>query len=188
MKFNVVTHPVHCVWRQSTNMRLRCRRELHKCANGVQTWTRVDIHVRSIARDTCRRVRWRNKCRTAVAAGGNQERRAEIHSVLAPEDVWISLEEFPYGYAGLQSAIIQQESPARGTVCADDALVTINGQQHTCGRPVRRHYRDDPLSMELLSKKSLFYGACRLCHQSARQRMCSFGKFRIDGRYVQNRE
>src|SRR5262245_20746652 len=42
--------------------------------------------------------------------------------------------------------------------------------------------------MELLSKKPLFYGACRLCRQGARQRMCSFGKFRIDGRYVQDRE
>src|SRR6476646_1581994 len=164
---------------------LRCRRKLHKRANRVQTWTRVNVHVRCIAQDI--RLIWRsNKCRTAVAAAGNQERRADICSVLAPEEIEISLEEFPQADTGLQPSIIQQEGPARGAVCADNALVAVNGQQHAYELPLRRHYRDDPLSMELLSKKSLFYSARRLCRKSARQRVCSFRSFRIDGRYVQD--
>jgi hypothetical protein len=76
-----------------------------------------------------------------------------------PEEIEISFEEFPQADTGLQPPIIQQENPARGAVYADDALVAVNGQQHTYGLPLRRHYRDDPFSMELLSKKSLFYSA-----------------------------
>ena len=67
-----------------------------------------------------------------------------------------------------------------------NALVAVNGKQHTYELSLRRYYRDDPLSMELLSKKSLFYSARRLCCKSARQRVCSFRKFGIDGGYVQD--
>src|SRR5215469_3612819 len=107
MKFNVVTHPAHCTRRQPTTMCLRYRRELHKCANRVQTRTRVDIHVRSIARETGRLIWWGNKCRTAVAAAGNQERRAHICSILASEEIEISFEEFPQADTGLKPPIIQ---------------------------------------------------------------------------------
>src|SRR6476646_2890673 len=164
---------------------LRFRRKLHKCANRVQARTRVNVHVRCIAQDN--RLTWRgNKCRTAVATTGNQEWRADICSVLAPEEIEISLEEFPQADADLHPSIIQQEGPARGAVCADDALVAVNGQQDTNEMALRRYYRDDPLSMKLLSKKSLFYSARRLCRKSARQHVCSFRSFRIDGRYVQD--
>ena len=131
-------------------------------------------------------IRRSNKCRIAVGTARNLEHRADICSVLAPEEIEISFEEFPQADTGLQPPIFQQEDPARGAVYANDALVAVNGQQDTSGLPLGRHYRDDPLSMELLSKKSLFYTARRLCGKSARQRVCSFRKFRIDGGYVQD--
>ena len=185
MHLHVFPYPTQRASRQSA-VGLRCRRKLHKCANRVQARTRVNIDVRCIARDNRRLVRWSNKCRTAVTSAGNQERRADICSGFAPEEIEISFEEFPQADTGLQRPIIQQEGPARCTVCADDALVAVNGQQHAYELPLRRHYRDDPLSMKLLSKKSLFYSPRRLCRKSARQRVCSFRKIRVDRGYVQN--
>jgi len=50
-----------------------------------------------------------------------------------------------------------------------------------------RRYRDDPLATELLSKKSLFYGARRSDRQRTGQRVRSFREFGINGGYVQDR-
>src|SRR6516164_6888867 len=183
MHLHVFPYATQCTSRQPT-VGLRSGRELHKCANRIQTRTRMNIHVRCIARDNCHPIRRSNKCRTAVTSAGNQERSANICSVLVPEEIEISFEEFPQADTGLQRPIIQQEGPARGAVCADDALVAVNGQQHPYGLPLPRYHRNDPLSMELLSKKSLFYSPRRLCRKSARQRVCAFREFRIDGRYV----
>src|SRR5262245_36579178 len=167
MHLHVFSYATQCTSRQSA-VGLRCRRELHKCANRIQTRTRVNFHVRCIARDHRRLIRRSNKCRTAVASSGNQERRADICSVLASEEFEISLKEFPQADTDLKPPIIQQEGPARGTVCADDALVGVNGQQHTYELSLWWHYCDDPLSMELLSKKSLFYSERGLFRKSPR--------------------
>src|SRR6516162_3607318 len=185
MHLHVFPYATQCTSRQPT-VGLRSGRELHKCANRIQTRTRMNIHVRCIARDNCHPIRRSNKCRTAVTSAGNQERSANICSVLVPEEIEISFEEFPQADTGLQRPIIQQEGPARGAVCAQDALVGIDGQQNAYELPLRGHYGDDPLSMELLSKKSLFYCDSGLFRKSPRQCMCSFRKFRIDGRYVQD--
>src|SRR6516164_7698843 len=184
MHLHVFPYATQCTSRQSA-VDLRCSRKLHKCANRIQARPRVNIHFRCIARDNRRLIRRSNKCRTAVVSAGNEERRADICSILAPEEIEISFEKFPQADTGLQRPIIQQERPARGAVCSDDALVAVNGQQHTYELPLRWHYRDDPLPMKLPSKKSLFYSERRLFRKSARQCMRSFRKFRIDGRYVQ---
>jgi hypothetical protein len=44
-------------------------------------------------------------------------------------------------------------------ICADDSLAAVNRQQHTRSASFRQRYRDDPLSTELLTKKSFFYRA-----------------------------
>src|SRR5262245_27532500 len=137
MKFKVL-YPPHRTRRQSATMWLRCGCELHKCANRVQAWTRVNKHTCCIVRGS-RLIRWSNKCGTAVAAARNHERRADICSVLAPEEIEISFEEFPQADTGLQASIVQQKHPARGAVCANDALVAVKGQQYTYELPLRRH-------------------------------------------------
>src|SRR5262249_2969973 len=75
---------------------------------------------------------------------------------------------------------------ARSTICANDALVPVERQQHACDAALRRRYRDDPLSTELLAKKSLFYGPRRFYREGASQRVRSFRELGIDGRYVQD--
>jgi hypothetical protein len=65
-------------------------------------------------------------------------------------------------------------------------LVTVDRQQHTLSAFLRRRYRDDPLSAELLTKKSFFYRACESYCECAGERVRSFGEFRIDGGDVQD--
>jgi hypothetical protein len=77
-----------------------------------------------------------------------------------PEEVDVSLEDRPQADTRTEPAIIEHEGRARGPVCADNALVAVNRQQHACTPSLWRRYRDDPLSTELLTKKSLFYRAC----------------------------
>src|SRR4029077_3798640 len=85
-----------------------------------------------------------------------------------------------------KAAIIQQEGLACDSVCTNHVLVAINRQQHPPSPALGRRNRYDPLSTELLSKKSLFYGARRSYCKGAGQRMRSFREIGIDGGYVQD--
>src|SRR5262249_57505061 len=100
---------------------------------------------------------WGHKRGAAVVAAGNQQSGADVGPVLAPKKLGVSLEDRPQADTGSQPAIIEQEGRARDPVCADDALVAVNRQQHAWYAAMGRRYRDDPLAPELLSQKSLFY-------------------------------
>jgi hypothetical protein len=66
----------------------------------------------------------------AVVAPGKQQSLAYIDPVPAAKKVEVSFEDRPQADIGLQSAIIEQEGPARDPVCTDNALVAVNRQQH----------------------------------------------------------
>ena len=144
------------------------------------------MQIRLIARDARDVIGRCHKRGAAVAAAGDQQSRVDIGPVLAPEEVEVSFEDRPQTDTGPQPAIIEQEGRARRPVCANDALVAVNRQQHACNAALRRRYRDDPLSAKLLSKKSLFYGPRRSYRKGASQRVRSFRELGIDGRYVQD--
>src|SRR6476469_313110 len=145
----------------------------------------MQVVVRWIARGT-RGFGWRHKRGATVIAAGEQQSRGGIAPVLAPEEVEISLEDRPQAGTRPEPAIAEHEGRPRDPVCADDALVAVNRQQHAWRASLRRRYRSDPLSTELLTKKSLFYRARRSYCERASQRVRSFGEFGIDGRDVQD--
>jgi hypothetical protein len=65
-----------------------------------------------------------------IIAAGEQQSCGGITTVLAPEEVDVSLENRPQAGTRLEPAIIEYEGGTRDPVCADDALVAINRQQH----------------------------------------------------------
>src|SRR5258707_5624559 len=154
MHFHVFPHPTHRAGRQSA-VCLRCCRQ-RRNIDRVQARARVQVAVRSIARGTDRVIGWSYKRGPAVIAAGDQQSRRDIGPVLAPEELDITLEDRPQTDTRAEPAIIEQEGRARDPVRADDALAAVNRQQHACSTSLRRRYRDDPLSAELLAKKSLF--------------------------------
>src|SRR5882724_13415592 len=158
MHFHVFPYPAHRAGRQSA-MCLGCWRELRKGLDRIQA--RARMQTRWIARGAHSVIGWSHKRGVAVVAAGDQQSRVDIGPVPAPEEVEVSVEDRPQAGPCPQPAIIEQEGLARGPVCANDALVAINRQQHADNAALRRRYRDDPLSTELLSKKSLFYGPRR---------------------------
>ena len=184
MHFNVFPHPTHRAGRQSA-VCLRCWRQ-RRNINRAQARARVQVVVRWIARGTHRVIGWSHKRGPTVIAAGDQQSRRDIGPVLAPEELDVTLEDRPQADARLEPAIIEQEGRACDPVCADDALAAVNRQQHAWSTSLLRRYRDDPLSTELLTKKSLFYRARRSYCERACQRVRSFGEFGIDGRDVQD--
>jgi hypothetical protein len=104
-------------------------------------------------------IGWGHKRGPTVITAGDQQSRRDIGPVLTPEEVDVSLEDRPQADTRSEPAIIEHEGRARDPVCADDALVAVDRQQHACTPSLRRRYPDDPLSTELLTKKSLFYRA-----------------------------
>jgi hypothetical protein len=146
----------------------------------------VQVAVRSIARGTHGVIGWSYKRGAAVIAAGDQQSRRDIGPVLAPEELDVTLEYRPQADTRAKPAIIEQEGRACDPVCADDALIAVNRQQHACSTSLLRRYRDDPLSTELLTKKSLFYRARRSYGERTSQRVRSFGEFRIYGGDVQD--
>src|SRR5580693_5523272 len=139
-----------------------------------------------IARRTSGLIGWSHKPGAALVAPDEQHPRKDVGPFFAPKEVDASFEDRPQADTGAERAIIEQEGPARNPVCADDALVGVNRQQHTWNAAFGRRYRNDPLSAELLSKKSLFYGARRFCCKGAGQRVRSFRELGIDRRYIQD--
>src|SRR6266403_1199701 len=183
MHFHVFPHPTHRAGRQSA-LCLRCWRQPRNI-NRAQARARVQVALRWIVRGT-HRFRWSHKHGPTVIAAGDQQSRRDIAAVLAPEEVDVSLENRPQAGTGLEPAIIEHEGRARDPVCTDDALASGNRQQHARSASFRRRYRDDPLSTEVLAKKSFFYRARRSYCEGASQRVRSFGESRIDGRDVQD--
>jgi hypothetical protein len=114
------------------------------------------MQIRLIARGAPSVIGWSHKRGAAVVAAGDQQSRGDIDPVFAPEQVEVSFEDCPQADTGPKPAIIEQEGCPRSPVCANDALVAVNRQQHAYDAALRRRYRDDPLSTELVSKKSLF--------------------------------
>jgi hypothetical protein len=99
-----------------------------------------------MARDAHREIGWSHKRGAAlVAAGEKKPPRKNIGSVLAPKEVEVPFEDRPLAETGPERAIIEQEGPARGPVCADDALVAFNRQQHGANPTLRQCYRHDPV-------------------------------------------
>src|SRR5258708_5014758 len=145
----------------------------------------MQVAVRWIDRGTSR-FGWRHKRGPTVIAAGDQQSRGDIAPVLTPEQVDVSFENRPQTGTCREPAIIEDKEGAGDPVRADYALVAVNRQQHARSASFRRRYRDNPLSTELLTKKSFFYRARRSYCERASQRVRSFGEFRIDGRDVQN--
>src|SRR5262249_5476215 len=114
---------------------------------------------RWIVGGTHRVLGWGHKRGPAVIAAGDQQSRRDIVPVLMPEEVDVSLKDRPQADTGPEPAIIEHEGRARDPVRAHNALVAVDRQQPACHPSLRRRYRDDPLSTELLTKKSLFYRA-----------------------------
>src|SRR5712691_7593287 len=183
MHFHVFPYPTHRAGRHSP-VCLRGWRELQRGLDRIQA--RARMQIRWIARGAHSVMGWSHKRGAAVVAAGDHQSRVDIGPVLAPEQVEVSFEDRPQADTGPQPAIIEQEGRARGPVCANDALVAVNRQQHAYSAALRRRHRDDPLSTELLSKKSLFYGPRRSYRKGASQRVRSFRELGIDGRYVQH--
>jgi hypothetical protein len=98
-------------------------------------------------------IGWSHKRGPTVIAAGDQQSRRDIRPVLAPEEVEVSLEDRPQADTSAEPAIIEQEGRPCDPVCADDALVAVDRQQHAWSFSLRRRHRDDPLSTELLTKK-----------------------------------
>ncbi len=102
-------------------------------------------------------IGWGHKCGPAVIAAGDQQSRRDIGPVLTPEEV-TSRSKIDHKLIPARSPRSSSMRDARGDpVCADNALVAINRQQHACTPSRRRCDCDDPLSKELLTKISLFY-------------------------------
>jgi hypothetical protein len=120
-------------------------------------------------------IGWGHKRGPAVIAAGDQQSRRDIGPVLTPEEVDVSLEDRPQADTRLETAIIEHEGRARDPVCADNALVSVNRQQHACTSSFRRRYRNDPRSTELLTKKTFFYRARRPNSERTSQRVRAFG-------------
>jgi hypothetical protein len=80
-----------------------------------------------------------------------------------------------------------QERGSRGSVCANDALVMVDGEQHSPVAVFGHCKRDDPRGSKLLPKKSLFDGARRRDCQDTRQCVGPFRQSGIDRRDVQYR-
>src|SRR5258705_9295445 len=154
MHVQVFPYPTHRPGRQSA-VCMRRWRELQKGLDRIQARARMQVHL--IARGAQSVSGRSHKRGAAVVAAGDQQSRVDIGPVLAPEEVEISFEDRPQADTGPQPAIIEQEGRARSPVCANDALVVVNRQQHAYSVARWRRYRDDPLSTELLSKNSLFY-------------------------------
>src|SRR6266404_2472327 len=144
------------------------------------------MQIRWIARGTHNVIGRSHKRGAAVVAAGDHQSRVDIGPILAPEQVEVPFEDRPQADTSPQHVIIEHEGRARSPVCANDALVAVNRQQHAYRAALWRRYRDDPLSTELLSKKSLFDGPRRSYRKGASQRMRCFRELGIDGRYVQD--
>src|SRR5712692_8511077 len=80
---------------------------------------------------------WSHKRGAAVVAAGGQQSRVDICPVLAPEEVEVSFEDRPQADTGPQPAIIEHEGRARSPVCANDALVAVNREQHAYSAALR---------------------------------------------------
>ena len=99
--------------------------------NRAQARARVQVAVRWIARGSHWVIGWSYESGPTVIAAGDQQSRRDIAPVPAPEEVDVSLENRPQADTRLEPAIIEHEGRARDPVCADDALVAGNRQQHT---------------------------------------------------------
>src|SRR5882724_984022 len=78
--------------------------------------------------------------------------------------------------------------PARTTIRANDALTVVHRQQHPGDALLGQRDRNDPLTTEPLTEKSLFNCARRLYGKNAGQRMRSFRAPGIDRGDVQDRD
>src|SRR6516162_5843294 len=183
MNFYVFPHPAHRSGRQSAVGLRCCGGQLQQGINRVQARARVQHDVRRAARGV---IGWGHKRGAALVAPGEQQSGKDVGPVLAPKDVEVSFENRPQADTGPEPAIIEQQRPTRNSVRADDALVAVNRQQHAWNAALGRRYRDDPLSTELLSKKSLLYGSRRSHCKGAGQRVRSFREFGIYRRYIQD--
>jgi hypothetical protein len=139
-----------------------------------------------IVRGSHRAIGWSDKRGPTIIAAGDQQPHGEIDPVPVPKNVDVSLEDRPQAGTCPESTIIEHKGCAREPVCAHDTLAAVNRQQHVLSASLRRRYRDDPLSTEVLTKKSLFYRACRSQCERTSERVRSFREFRIDGRDVQH--
>jgi hypothetical protein len=138
----------------------------------IQARARVQRATRLVLPGAQSALRRRYERRAIFIAAGDHESGRDIGGVLAPKQREISFKYAPQADTGHQPAIIEQEARARGPVCAD-ALAAVHGQQHTVDARLVRPDHDDPLSVELLSEKSLFYRARRRHREWAGQRMRS---------------
>src|SRR5580700_10219397 len=98
-----------------------------------------------MARGTCGLIRWSHKRGAALVATDEQNSRKDVGPFFAPKEVDVSFEDRPQADTGPEPAIIEQEGPARNPVCADDALLGVNRQQHPWNDALGRRYRNDPL-------------------------------------------
>src|SRR6266850_2106001 len=155
MHFHVFPHATYCALRQAAVCLRGWRwRQLEKGVDRVQAGAGMQFAVGWTARN----FGWSHKRAAPVVAAGDQQSRMDISPVLAPKQVSVSFEDSPQADAGPQPAVIEHEGHACDLVCADDALVAVNCQQHAHSAALGRRHRDDPLSTELLSKESFFYG------------------------------
>src|SRR5438270_4615145 len=94
---------------------------------------------RSSVQDDARRVLpsaeaplgWRHQCRQDLIAAYDDKSCRDVARVVPPKERAVSFEEGPEAAPGSEPFIIEQERGSRGSVCAHDALVMVDGQQHS---------------------------------------------------------
>src|SRR6516162_4546341 len=187
LRFYVFAYPAHGAgWK--TAACLRCRRELPHIGEQIGPRAGVQIDARRALPNARSPLGGSHQRRPSLVAPGDDEQRRDIARILPPKKRAVLFKEVPQADTGAQRAIVEQERSARGSVCADNALAAIDGEQHACGALVRRRNRDDPLSTELLPEKPFLYGARRRHRKGACQRMRSFRPVRIDRGDIQDRD
>src|SRR5262249_14664199 len=133
-------------------------------------------------------IRRGDERRPRLIAADNGQPSRDIAGAAAPKQRGLPFEQAPEADPRLQPSIVEQKCGARGSVCADDALVVVASQQHSGTAVVRRRGRDDPLAPEAFPESPLLDGARRCDRQRARQGVRPFRSLRIDSGYVEHRD
>src|SRR5438477_5350113 len=112
-------------------------------------------------------LRRRYQRRPSLVAAGDYQSRRKIVDVLAPKKRWVALEQSPQADTVSQPLIVEQKRYTRGSVCPDDPLIGVHGEQHLRLAILERRNRDDPFSTKPLPEKSACHGARGRCREGS---------------------
>src|ERR1700758_5075934 len=89
-------------------------------------------------------LRGHHQRRPSLVAARDYQARRKVVRVLAPKKHWVALEQGPQADTRSQPLIVEQKRGAGGSVCPDDPLIIVHGNQHLRLAILERRNRDDP--------------------------------------------